>query len=99
MEHLTAMVVLSMMAWIANGLLMAVSIISVLLVPVYHVMMDITVIQLGAELTNMIATSAQIHRIKRQLVVRAISRAQQYCRRGSPRLGQIEQFLIARFHS
>ena len=75
------------------------SIISVLLVPVYHVMMGITVIQLGAELTNMIATSAQIHRIKRQLVVRAISRAQQYCRRGSPRLGQIEQFLIARFHS
>lgn len=88
------------MVKIVNALLKMVSIIHVNLVPVRCVMMGITVIQQDAQLKKMIAASAQIHRIKRQLVVRAVFiPVQQYYSRASPRLGQIEQFLVARFHS
>lgn len=76
-----------------------VSIIIVLLAPVYRVMMGFMVIQPIAQLQNLIATSAQIHRIKRQLVVRAVFiPVQQYYSRAIPRLGQIERVLDARFH-
>lgn len=69
------------------------------LVPVRRVMMGIMVIQLGAQLKKMIAPSVQFQSIKRQLVVRAISRAQQDCRRASPQRVTTVQFLDARFHS
>ena len=76
-----------------------VNIIIVLLVPVYHVMMVFMVIQPIAELQNLIAPSVQIHRIKRQLVVRAIFiPVQQYYSRASPRLGRIDRVPDARFH-
>lgn len=77
-----------------------VNIIIVLPVPVYHVMMGFMVIQPIAELQHLIATSAQFHRIKRQLVVRAVFiPVQQYYSRASPPLVQTEQVLGARFHA